>query len=296
MITLVGTEFFLRSYFGFCHTVLFQHDPDLEYIQQSNQDVLRFRKRSKYNAYSMRNDELEDDSVKILGFGDSVLNGGVSTEQDSLATNLLSNELTKIYNKKTQFLNIAAGSWGPDNCYAYLKKYGDFGAKSLVLFVSSHDAYDNRDFKKTVGVHKSYPDKQESFAFYELFGRYVFPRILKLIKLPTNNEDDLLINKKIEKSTFNSGFKDFYNYTKQNRIKYVIYLHADTQELKEGKYNEQGEEIIQFAKDNNVLLIKDLDNDLKEIFFRDGIHLNEKGQKNMYKTIMKFEKNLVSNE
>lgn len=37
-------------------------------------------------------------------------------------------------------LNISAGSWGPDNCAAYLKHYGLFGAKAMSLLVSSHDA------------------------------------------------------------------------------------------------------------------------------------------------------------
>jgi hypothetical protein len=119
---IVSGELFLRSYYGFCQTVLFDEDPSYEYLQKPNQDVFRFRKYSQYNSYSMRSEEVDTLAVKILGFGDSVLNGGVQTDQDSLATSILSDTLSKLYKKKIQFLNIAAGSWGPDNCYAYLKK------------------------------------------------------------------------------------------------------------------------------------------------------------------------------
>ena len=98
----------------------------------------------------MRSAELERRSIKILGFGDSVLNGGVMTDQDSLATTLLSDTLSKIQNRKIQFLNISSGSWGPDNCYAFLTKHGSYQAKQLFLFVSSHDAYDNMDTRKTI--------------------------------------------------------------------------------------------------------------------------------------------------
>jgi hypothetical protein len=55
---IVSGELFLRSYYGFCHTVLFHEDPTYEYLPKPNQDVFRFRKYSQYNSYSMRSEEV----------------------------------------------------------------------------------------------------------------------------------------------------------------------------------------------------------------------------------------------
>lgn len=100
------------------------------------------------------------DSTKtiVLGLGDSVLYGGVQTDQDSLAISIFSS-LTGY-----QMLNISAGSWEPDNCAAYLKHFGTFNAKAIFLVVSSHDAHDNITHQPVVGIHPSYPNKQYTCA------------------------------------------------------------------------------------------------------------------------------------
>ena len=73
-------------------------------------------------------------------------------------------------------LNVSAGSWGPDNCAAYLRHYGLFDAKAMFLLVSSHDAHDNMDFGPVAGVHDSYPDKQYCPAIAEPPSRHTPPR------------------------------------------------------------------------------------------------------------------------
>ncbi len=285
---IVGLEIFLRMYFGFCDTVLMKEDPKFEYIAQPNQQRFRFRNHVIYNSLSMRSEEVDTSSIRILGFGDSVINGGVQTDQDSLATTILSDTLSKIHNTKIQFLNISAGSWGPDNCYAYIKKHGDFGAKSIFLFVSSHDAYDNMNFEKIVDKHVSFPSKQYSFALYELLDRYLLPMIKSKLKKTIPETNDLGINKKKDNNPFNTGFASFLAYSKNKNIPMIIYLHADQTEVKLGAYNEQGQEIIKFANENNVPIILDLNNGLELSDFRDGIHINSKGQRKLANTITKY--------
>lgn len=287
VILVVGSEIFLREKYGFCDAVLMQEDPNFEYIAQPNQDRHRLGNHIQTNSLSMRSSEIDKTAVKILGFGDSVFNGGTQTDNDSLASTILTKSLSEIQHKKVQFLNISAGSWGADNCFAYLKKYGNFNAKSIFLFVSSHDAYDNMNFQKTVDVHESFPSKQYTFAIAELLGRYIFPRIRNYFSKPKSEEEILGINKKKDKSTFNTGFLDFYNYSIQNKIPLTIYLHAEKIELEQNSYNEQGKEIITFAKEHNIPLITDLDNGLSESDFRDNIHVNAKGQKKMAELILK---------
>lgn len=287
-VSLLSVEIFLRQYYGFCDTVLIKESSNFEYIAQPNQHRFRFRNHVKYNSKSMRSEEVDTTSNIILGFGDSVINGGVQTDQDSLATTVLSDTLSKLQGRKLQFLNISAGSWGPDNCYAYLKEYGDFGAESIFLFVSSHDAYDNMKFEKIVGINESFPNNQYPLALYELVDRYLIPRLKGMLKKPSFNSGDLAINKKKKNSIFNTGFHSFLSYSKEKNIPFTLYLHAEREELESGSYNQQGQEIIRFAKENNIPIILDLENGLSLSDFRDEIHLNSKGQRKIADLIIKY--------
>ncbi|QXP66971.1 hypothetical protein [Polaribacter sp. AHE13PA] len=282
---LLFFEVFLRFFFGFCDDVLLREDSDFEYIAKENQSRYRFRNNIYYNSFSMRSEEIDSNSITILGLGDSILNGGVLTDQDSLATSILSKKISNLYDKKVQFLNVSAGSWGPDNCYTYLKKYGNFNASSIFLFVSSHDAYDNMDFKKIIGINKSFPNKQYFSSIYEIVDRYLLPRLKRTKKKVTNNS--LGINKKKKNSKFNSGFNAIYSYSKTNNIPLVIYLHAESEEVKKGSYNEQGKEIIKFASQNNIELLLDI-KESSTLDFRDKIHFNESGQKKMAEIIFNY--------
>jgi len=58
--------------------------------------------------------------------------------------------------------------------------------------------------------------------------------------------------------------------------------------LKAGSYNEQGQEIISFAEEHNIPIIKDLDNGLAVSDFRDNIHINEQGQRKMAESVLKY--------
>lgn len=274
----VGTEILLRKMWGFGDmSILFQEDPDFEYIEQPNQDKVRFGNKVIYNEYSMRSLPLRtEDECVVLGFGDSVINGGTLTDQDSLATTIVENRLQAEVKSGFRFLNISAGSWGPDNCAAYLNKYGSFDAKMIILFVSSHDAYDNMTFEKTVGVLKSYPDKPYPLAIVEVVDRYLKPRLLNVIG-QASPVDELMINK--NGTEFNPGFEFFKNYTQDRGIPFVVCLHAEGKEVEAGNFNEQGQEILAYCARNNIKMISGLQIGEQPSDFRDEIHINESGQK-----------------
>ena len=287
LLLLMSAEIFLRKYYGFCDTVLMQSDSQFEYIAQPNQNRFRFRKHVRYNEFSMRSEPItQSDTSVILGFGDSVLNGGVQTEQDSLATYIIENKLNTDTEQKFRCLNISAGSWGPDNCFAYLKKYGDFNAKLIFLVVSSHDAFDNMDFQPVIDVDPSFPSKQSKWAIGELLNRYLIPRLMA--KKPENDHI-------VKGTSFNSGFMNLYNYTQSKNIPFFIYLHPDRKEVEENRYDEQGNAIIKFCNEQNITLIQGLGIENPSCF-RDDIHLNEHGQRVLAKSLLIPVKQRVVNE
>lgn len=280
---VVLLEFTLRFAFGFCDALLYQSSDNYEYIAQPNQNRHRFGAHIHYNSYSQRNEEPDSIRVKILGLGDSVIFGGTWMDQDSLATTLFSNETGM------QMLNISAGSWGPDNCAAYLKEKGTFGTKAMILVCSSHDAYDVMSFTPVVGVYPTYPERQYRLAIVELMDRYLMPRVRSFfLKQKQRLDPDVaVVNKMSQKFVtkksllFNPGFDQLKNMADSLHIPFGVYLHAETGELMQGSYNEMGYEIMEWAEKNGVPLMKGMDRGENESMYKDMIHLNGKGQKHL---------------
>jgi hypothetical protein len=175
-----------------------------------------------------------------------------------------------------QVLNISYGSWGPDNCFAFMQAHGDFDADMIVLVVSSHDAYDNMTFEKVIDLLPSYPSRQYTLAMYELWDRYLLPHLLNIRK----EEKDPMKNGEI----FNPGFQCFCDYTKKKNIPLCIYLHPSRTELANRKYDNQGNEIVRFCTENEVPLLCGLAYE-EDSGYRDNIHLNERGQRILATTL-----------
>ena len=201
----LSSEVALRTIWGFCDAPLSIESEKYEYVFAPNQDRFRFRKHVKYNSFSQRSEEPKKKKKKVLGCGDSVINGGSQTDQKDIATTLFE-ERTGV-----QMLNISAGNWGPDNCAAYLKEKGTFGADGIILVVSSHDAHDNMNWQTVVGQSVSFPDKQYKLAIWEIIDRYLLPRVVGLFKSTSSvnpNDPDAAVNAGIQKNgkEFNVGF------------------------------------------------------------------------------------------
>lgn len=297
-LIVIILELVLRFFFGFCDSLLYQSSVNYEYIAQPNQDRYRFGAHIYFNSYSQRNEEPDSTKVRILGLGDSVLFGGTWMDQDSLATTLFNKET------KTQILNISAGSWGPDNCAAYLKEKGTFDAKAMILVCSSHDAYDTMSFVPVVGIYPNYPDKQYKLAILELFDRYIMPRIQYFYKKQKSKLDpDATVVKAAteqyvakKSALFNPGFGQLKEIADSLDIPFGIYLHAEKGELEKGKYNDMGKEICKWAEDNNVLLIKGLEFGEETYMYKDIIHYNEKGQRHLADILKVLTEELLSDE
>lgn len=279
LILLVGGEIYLRLAWGFCDSVLMQSDPDFEYIAQPSQNRFRFKKHVLYNEYSQRSSPVDSSAFIILGLGDSVLNGGVQTDQDSTATSRLCESLSALKGYKVQVLNISAGSWGPDNCEAYLKRFGLFNGKVAFLICSSHDAHDNMNHQPMIDIDPGCPSRQSASAWGELFHRYLIPRYLAPYFKVSNVgiEDNSFSEISKDGRVFNPGFKALTSRFRQAGIPFFIWLHPERSEFEKGSYNSQGKEIIDFCIQDSALLIEGLKY-MSADDYRDAIHVNERGQ------------------
>lgn len=282
LLMFVVGELVLRFAFGFCDALLYNESDKYEYIAQPNQDRHRFGAHIYYNSYSQRNDEPDSTKVRVLGLGDSVIFGGTWMDQDSLASTLFS-EATG-----TQMLNISAGSWGPDNCAAYLKEKGTFGASAMILVCSSHDAYDVMTYVPVVGVVPTYPDRQYKLAWTELIDRYLVPRIRMMFgktEVKLDPDEQVVKNSEFKNtvrqksSSFNNGFVQLLDISQKKNIPMAIYLHAENDEISAGRYNEMGQKIIEWAAEHDVCLIEGLRAGETENMYHDKIHFNEAGQR-----------------
>ena len=295
LILIALSELILRYVFGFCNAVLYQSSPAYEYIAQPNQHRYRFFSHIDYNSYSQRSEEPDSTKTIVLGLGDSVIFGGTMLDQDSIATTLFSKETGM------QMLNISSGSWGPDNCAAYLKEKGTFGAKAMVLVCSSHDAFDVMSHIPVVGIYPNYPDKQYKLAIWEVIDRYLMPRIQGWLGHSQLIDPDAQVVEKVKNEerrvknssalrdegvaqkslNFDPGFDLLLQISKDKNIPFFIYLHPEMGEVESKEYKEGGKLIIEWAKANDVKLVNGLDEGVTTSMFRDVIHLNEKGQRNL---------------
>ena len=290
LISFSIVEIILRYAFGFCDAVLYQPSPAYEYIAQPNQHRYRFFSHIDYNSYSQRSEEPDSTKTIVLGLGDSVIFGGTMLDQDSIATTLFSKETGM------QMLNISSGSWGPDNCAAYLKEKGTFGAKAMVLVCSSHDAFDVMSHIPVVGIYPNYPDEQYKLAIWEVVDRYLMPRIKVYFSGKQLLDPDAQVVEKVKGDegvakkalNFDPGFDQLLQISEEKHIPFFIYLHPEVSEVMSRKYKKGGLMIMEWAKTHHVELIDGLNEGVTVDIYRDVIHLNEKGQRNLANSLKKM--------
>lgn len=137
IVLLVAAELGARL-LGLADAPVLIADPEIEYLHKPSTSYTRLGKRISFNSHSMRSPE--GDEFNVLVFGDSVVNGGSRIDQEDLATAILERKLGKPVG------NVSAGSWGPQNMLAYAKRYGFFGARVVVIVLSTHDYLDAPTF------------------------------------------------------------------------------------------------------------------------------------------------------
>ncbi|NDJ18723.1 SGNH/GDSL hydrolase family protein [Myxacorys almedinensis] len=188
-VAILSAELILRFVVGLGTPPLWQADEETGYQFQPNQEVYRFGKRIKFNQYSQRSDEIvlpkPSDTLRIMMLGDSVLNGGVFSDQQQTITELFKVRLAQTESKaesKVDVLNAAAGGWGIGNAVRYLQKFGTFESDVVIFQIGTSDLTQPMSQGKHIGQSPSFPDRTPSCAIEEAWVRYIVPRWQRLKK------------------------------------------------------------------------------------------------------------------
>ena len=295
LLLLVTGELVARYAIGLGDPPLMQADLKIEYLFKPDQDCRRFHNHIKYNHWSMRSDDFpqhknDPGELRVLVIGDSVVNGGVLTDQDKLATSILQRELAKDLRRPVVVGNISAGSWGPPNEAAYLKRYGLFDADVLVIVVSSHDYVDVPTFEPVVGVDPGAPDHKPWSALWEGIERYLLARYRH-----GSNEGYVAPTgppKQSDIDACNGAMREMIQMARANRAKVIVALHLDRDEAQTGVIKE-GHDILRREAKNDGAMPVELGPPFAlalrgggKLPYRDGIHPNENGQRMIATTLL----------
>ncbi len=246
---LIAAELAARHSLGLGDPPLLVPDPDVEYLLVTGQ-YHRFGNAFVVNRWGMRSEDR--DSFDVLVVGDSVVNGGSHVDQSDLATEIVARR-TGLH-----VANIAASSWGPPNMLAYMRKFGTFNAKSVVIVLSSHDRTDAPTFEP--GAVQ--PTGKPLCALTDGFGCYVMPRLQPMAPLPEPSDGD------VAKCT--EAIAAMIALARDAGARVAVVHHREQTE----PANSEGRRLIFEAAAGADLLRLDL----PESAYRDQLHLDTEGQ------------------
>lgn len=241
----------------------------------------------------------QKDEIRIMVFGDSVVNGGNLTNQNDLATEIIKRKINQQGKyKKVTVGNISAGSWGPGNWLAYAKKYGFFNADFLVLVTNSDDYIDNPTFAPL--NKNTHPTSQPISALAEGIERYL-PRYLpnfegekSLSKNPENNLQ--LTSVASREAQAKKGIHDLTNFlelAKKQRKPIIVVQHLKSTEVNSNKFEAGYYQIKKNCTNLKIkcislkpYFIKAIHNQLNPYRSNDEIHINAIGQRMLAEAIL----------
>ncbi len=290
ILALLVLELALRLFFGFGRLPLYYTSLEYEYALQPSQDLNRFGNHFYINNQGMRSPPLGKDEIRVLKFGDSVLNGGVQVDNDSLCSTLLEKQLD-VLDPRIRALNVSAGSWGPDNAFAWMKQHGDFDAKAIVLVFSSHDWVDTMTFRDVVGSVPFYPRSQPITAIGDAVS-WVYSRYFQTVDwsaLPILDHADTT-----ENPGHSLGWIRFYRYGQDKGIPILVYHHATQKELDAGQWNLNGLALEAFLSNHNIETVSGFDAGYTKNDFLDNIHLSLSGHRKLAEILVEPVKEMLN--
>ncbi len=162
---------------------------EIEYLAKPG-EYHRFGNTVRVNSRHMRSPEFPEhkestNEFRVMLLGDSVVNGGSLTDQSDLASERLRPLLEKTLDCPVTVGNISAGSWGPGNALAYVRRFGLANADVVVMVLNSRDIGDNPGAVPVEANDPALPQSRPLSALGEALTRYVLPRISRTLGQPT---------------------------------------------------------------------------------------------------------------
>ena len=259
LLVLLGCWEVMLRMRGYHQLPVFVAAERYEYMTAPNQDLNADGVRFITNELGMRCGPVGVKKKKrVLVIGDSVISGGLSTTQDSLAT-AIAERATGAH-----VINCSAPRWGPDNAAAFLNAHSNFDADLLIAVFSSHDAFDRMTFEPIVGHHPAYPDHRPLIALEA----YV-DKVLYTSTTSTSPSGSTL---------FNEGWKRLTDQARAAGIPFVVAFHPEAQEVEQQHYDARGEQVFDSLRAWRVPMVQLLGR-MDGTMYWDNIHLNDGGQR-----------------
>jgi hypothetical protein len=180
-------ELSARYILGLGDPVLMTEGDTYDFIVTPNQDVRRFgplgfRHRITINQWSMRSEPVakeksSKDEFRVLIVGDGVPFGVSWLDQEEILPYRLTELLKDEGPSPVTVLNAATGGWAVADEVAYLEEHGFFEADVCFWILNSLDLKVVDASKRIVGVNPRYPESRPLLASWELWERYLAPRL-----------------------------------------------------------------------------------------------------------------------
>jgi len=266
---------------GFGSVPVYYKSSRYEYSLVPNQSIQRFGNFFFINSLGMRSSEIAPGEKMVMGFGDSVFNGGVALSQNELASSIIDSTIASEF-KNLRFTNTSAGSWGVSNAYNWFMEK-DFGnPRAIVLVFSSHDYDDKMKFQDVVGEVPFYPDSQPLSALTDAVG-WIYSRYFEKINW---SELDYTREYVADSTDHDSAWEKFIEYSVSYNIPLIVYHHPDKSEALIGNWNKKGQNLEKLLISFGVEPISGLGVQMDESDYRDEIHPSASGQQKIAEAIL----------
>jgi hypothetical protein len=281
---LIVLELSLRFVFGLGIPVLYQYDAACGYLPVPNQQVRRFFSENDINSFGMRSPEIpahkSPGTLRILFLGDSVTYGTTYVDQSQIFTSLLARDLPRQLHRQVEVLNASAGAWAPANEAGYLESRGTFDAELVVFVLNTGDLVQPMN-RQPLLLANGYPEHRPPFALYELWVRYVRPRILRSGSAVDAGSQAATVDIAHQTPPVLEVLDEARRFAREHRAELrIVYTPAHGGEWESLQYARGFEMLRSWASRNQVPLL-DLSSDLasrpmSEIY-QDSIHLKPAG-------------------
>jgi GDSL-like Lipase/Acylhydrolase family len=302
---LVVLEVLLRVLLGFGNPLIYIPDAECGYLLAPNQKVRRLGNRIEINEYSMRTGSIAPlpvpETLRVLLLGDSVANGGWWTHQTDTISEIMARHLrlqvhhltsntqldSKVKYSDCEVLNASANSWGPRNQLAYVKQFGLFGAKVLVLLLNTDDLFASAPSAALVGRDRSYPDRKPAFAIVDLLSRYLIPAVPAVASAAPTPETGDLVGHNLE------AIRQIQTISVSANVQFLLAMTPKRHEfgkpgLRDWEIKARGR-LAELVKTEKITYIDFLPifNSVAELpnLYRDSIHLSPQGNQLVSQTI-----------